>query len=137
LHLRQQISHSEHSEGAVTPQGDRLPGMPIAHETHWRGIGIDAHENEPKSLQSLPSLMCLASHMQAVPVSAKNIASSEAQRCRQEFRADGLEQIALPRVSLYETNLRSVATLVATTYSPCLRTARFKKIRVVVGNRFS
>jgi hypothetical protein len=39
LHLRQQITHSEHSEAAVTAQGDRLPGIPIAHETHWRGIG--------------------------------------------------------------------------------------------------
>jgi hypothetical protein len=39
---------------------------------------MDAHENDPKSLRFMPPLMCLANQMQAVPVSAKNMASSEA-----------------------------------------------------------
>jgi hypothetical protein len=63
--------------------------------------------------------MCLASHMQASAcVGEKHgvVGGEFAQRCRQEFRADGLEQIALPRVSLYETNLRSVATLIVSVY---------------------
>ena len=57
-------------------------------------LAMEAQENEPKSRRFLPPLMCLASHMQAVPVSAKNIASSDsqlAQRGGQEFRADGLD----------------------------------------------
>ena len=89
--------------------------MPIAHERIGAALAIDAHENEPKSLRSLPPLMCVASHIQAVPVSAKNMASSEASSLSVAARncgADGLEQIALPIVSLYETNLRSVATLI-------------------------
>ncbi len=35
-------------------------------------LAMEAHENEPKSLRFLPPLMCLASHITAVPVSAKN-----------------------------------------------------------------
>ena len=41
-------------------------------------MAIDAHEKEPNSLRFLLPLMCLAVQMHAVPVSAKNIASSEA-----------------------------------------------------------
>ncbi len=55
---------------------------------------MDAHENEPKILRFLPPLMCLATHMHAVPVSTKNIASlggDIAQRGGQEFRAYGLD----------------------------------------------
>src|SRR6266852_2247385 len=39
---------------------------------------MEAQENDPKSLRFLPPLICLASHITAVPVSAKNMASSEA-----------------------------------------------------------
>jgi hypothetical protein len=39
---------------------------------------MDAHEKDPKSLRFMPPLMCLANQIQAVPVSAKNKASSEA-----------------------------------------------------------
>jgi hypothetical protein len=41
-------------------------------------LAMDAHENDPKSLRFRPPLMWLAVQMQGVPVSAKNMASSEA-----------------------------------------------------------
>jgi hypothetical protein len=41
-------------------------------------LAIDAQENEPNNLRFFPPLMCRESQMQAVPVSAKNNASSDA-----------------------------------------------------------
>jgi hypothetical protein len=41
-------------------------------------LAMEAHENEPKIRRLAPPLTCRAIRMQAVPVSAKNIASSEA-----------------------------------------------------------
>ena len=41
-------------------------------------LAIEAHENEPKSRRFGPPFMCRASQIQAVPVSAKNSALSEA-----------------------------------------------------------
>ena len=39
---------------------------------------MEAQENEPNSRRFVPPFICRASQIQAVPVSAKNIASSEA-----------------------------------------------------------
>ena len=56
-----------------------LPGYARAHPNAFgAAFAMDAHENDPKSLRFLPPQMCLASQIQAVPVSAKNIASSDA-----------------------------------------------------------
>ncbi len=41
-------------------------------------LAIEAHENEPKIRRFVPPFTCRAGQMQAVPVSTKNIASSEA-----------------------------------------------------------
>src|SRR5260370_29092753 len=56
-----------------------LPGYARALPNAFgAALAMDAQENEPKSLRFLPPLICLASQIQAVPVSAKNIASSDA-----------------------------------------------------------
>ena len=87
-------------------------------------LAMEAQENDPKSLRFLPPLMCLASHIIAVPVSAKNMASSEA----------NLQSVRLARsFRTYWFDARSVINIVLFQFGKRLRLPNIFTQKAVIG----
>ena len=67
----------------------RLRGKKSASKALGAALAMEAHEKEPKSRRFGPPFMCRASQMQAVRVSAKKSASSDASSLRVAARNSG------------------------------------------------